>query len=554
MSGTVRPPSITSEADPRPPSVTGGGVGPSSAAGSGPRPQASRLNSVDGSGGRALSGADLPLVCPTCGVRYPPEFRVCPRDATTLDDAANDEEPDEMVGQSIANTYSIVRVIGEGGMGRVYEARHKRINSKRFAIKMLHPEFSRRTEVLSRFQREAEAAASISNHHVVEVYDVHRTEDGRPYMVGEFLEGVELADHLNAVGRLPLALAVRITRQLCDGMSAAHALGIVHRDMKPENVFLAGDLENPTTKVIDFGISKTGDSPGTQLTKTGMIMGTPSFMAPEQARGEKVTHLVDVYAVGAILYTMLTGQRPFDRSDPTATLTAVLIEDPPRPRSIEPSIPESVEAIVQRAMAKTPADRYATLAELDRALAPYDSLGEIAPAPGSRNAATNARATLDSAHVGDLEAASARPLLVILGSVGGVVALGAVLTLITAIVRMARGADANANLSGFEALVLILILVAGLAAPIALGIKHFRRTIWDNTARAVDLARQVKWPVLVGLAAYGFGSMVVRTIEAVFLRRAVGVAWPVWDIVMIGIAGAAIAGLYLAPRLDRRDG
>src|SRR6185436_17175969 len=123
---------------------------------------------------------------------------------------------------------------------------------------------------------------------------------------------------------------------------------------------------------IDFGISKIGDSPGTALTKTGMIMGTPAYMAPEQARGEKVDHRADIYAVGAILYCAVTGKRPFDRDDPTATLTAVLTQDPPRPRSIEPSIPEPLEMVIQRAMAKMPQDRYQTMAELDDELASYD--------------------------------------------------------------------------------------------------------------------------------------------------------------------------------------
>src|SRR5690606_25306147 len=142
----------------------------------------------------SLSGTDVPRLCPTCGLRYPVEFNVCPKDGATLTDAKADEVKDEFVGTTLAQTYAITRVIGEGGMGRVYEARHTRIAGKRFALKMLHPEFARQPEVLSRFQREAETAASIKNPHVIDVYDVDRTPDGRPYIVGELLEGQEFAE------------------------------------------------------------------------------------------------------------------------------------------------------------------------------------------------------------------------------------------------------------------------------------------------------------------------------------------------------------------------
>src|SRR5580698_6612843 len=297
-------------------------------------------------------------------------LKVCPRDASELSEVAGEAEQDELVGQTIASSYTIVRVLGEGGMGRVYEARHTRISGKRFAVKMLHPEYTRQPDVLSRFQREAEAAATIESPYVVDVYDVDRTADGRAFLVAEFLQGKEFASYLEEVGKMPVGGAVRIVRQVCKALTAAHGKGVVHRDMKPENVFLTGDLTQPIAKVIDFGISKLDDSPGTALTKTGMIMGTPSYMAPEQARGERVDHRVDVYAVGAILYCALTGQRPFDRGDPTATLTAVLTQDPPRPRSIEPSIPEALEMVIQRAMAKEPKDRYESMTDLDAALEP----------------------------------------------------------------------------------------------------------------------------------------------------------------------------------------
>jgi len=487
--------------------------------------------------------ADMPLLCPTCQARYPGEFKVCPRDATELVGAAGEQVVDELVGKTIHDTYQIVRIVGEGGMGRVYEALHTRIPQKRYAIKTLHPEFTRHPEVLSRFQREVEAAASIKSPYVVEVYDVDKTEDGRPFMVGEFLDGEELAEHLQRLGKLSVPAAVRIVRQLCSGLGIAHSLGIVHRDMKPENVFLTGDLSKPTAKVIDFGISKTGDTPGSQLTKTGMIMGTPSFMAPVQAKGEHVTHKADIYAVGAILYTLLTGRRPFDKPDTTATLTAVLLEEPPRPRSLEPSIPDGLEAIIQHAMAKDPAERYASLGELDDALGPY---GEDAGRVGSAHTMLAGPSSMSLSAIGgsrDAEASSSRPMFTLLAAVGGVSAVGLLLTLVSSVVRIARGSDAHANLTGTEAIAVIVLLAVSLAAPVILTVNYVKKSAWQNTARVVDLVKRFRWPVLIGLSAYGLGSLLVRVVETVILRRAVGAAWPVWDLVMVlfGVVGAAVA-------------
>jgi serine/threonine-protein kinase len=270
MSGTVRPPSDISLVS-----------SPSISVAS--RPRISVASSPDISVAHATtlsplsrnSSVDLVKVCPTCGLRYPAEFKVCPRDATELGDAQEAGETDDMVGKTIAATYTIARVLGEGGMGRVYEARHTRIGGKRFAIKMLHPEFTRQPEVLSRFQREAEAAATIDSPHVVDVFDVDRTADGRAFLVAEYLDGKEFAIYLEETGKMPVGSAVRIVRQICKALVAAHEKGVVHRDMKPENVFLVGDPAQPMAKVIDFGISKLDDRPGTALTKTGMIMGTP---------------------------------------------------------------------------------------------------------------------------------------------------------------------------------------------------------------------------------------------------------------------------------------
>jgi serine/threonine-protein kinase len=476
-----------------------------------------------------------PKACPACGVRYPAEFKVCPRDATALVEPEVAEAPDELVGVTLAGTYTIVRVIGEGGMGRVYEARHTRIGSKRFAVKVLQPELARQPEVLTRFQREAEAAAAITSPYVVGVFDVDRLPDGRPYLVADLLEGRELAEHLGVVGRLDVPTGVRVVRQVCRALAAAHARGVIHRDMKPENVFLTGDLAAPTAKVLDFGISKLGDAPGAALTKTGMIMGTPSYMAPEQARGEKVDARCDVYAVGALLYAVLTGRRPFETDDPTATLAAVLTRDPAPPRSIDPTIPEALELVIQRAMAKRPADRHASMDELEADLAPWDA--------GDRPAAAAARGEGGGATLAERSRSvrQARPLGATFAAIGLVWVGASAVTLFAGLLRLARGGGPQANLTGTEAALLLLGVGFALATPVALGVRWAARHVWPNSGRAVAFAARLRAPVAVGLGAYGLATLLVRLLDIVVLHRAVGVTWAGWD-ALLPLVGAAAAG------------
>ncbi|APR88175.1 serine/threonine protein kinase [Minicystis rosea] len=499
---------------------------------------------------------DLVKVCPTCGVRYPAEFMVCPRDASELNEVDAPEDEDELVGQTIAQSYTIVRVLGEGGMGRVYEARHTRIKGKRFAIKMLHPEYARQPEVLTRFQREAEAAATIHSANVVDVYDVDRTADGRPFLVAEFLEGKEFATYLEEVGKMPVGAAVRIVRQICKALQAAHDKGVVHRDMKPENVFLTGDPAQPLAKVIDFGISKVGDTPGTALTKTGMIMGTPSYMAPEQARGERVDHRADIYAVGAILYCALTGQRPFDRGDPTATLTAVLTQDPPRPRSLEASIPEPLEMIIQKAMSKRPEDRYPSMAELDADLAAYEpgeatTLMSLTPTTGGIRSTGSEFVRSASLDKQVRTVALARPMILLLSVLGTFWAAGSLVLAITGIIRLARGGGAKANLEVVDAILLSFGVLFTALTPVILAGRHLAKNVWGNSMKAVELAEKLRRPVVVGLSAYGFATLLVRLLESVLLRHAVGVAWPWWDVVLFAIGGIAAGGTYVLTMLEK---
>jgi eukaryotic-like serine/threonine-protein kinase len=317
--------------------------------------------------------------CATCGAVYPADFLVCPKDATSLEQHEGSSE-DPLIGEMLAGSFRVTRVLGEGGMGRVYEAQHVRL-PKRFAVKVMHEDLASRGQSVARFDREAQAVARISSEHVVDVVDVVRAQ-GRTCIVTELLEGEELGDFLRRVGKLPLPTAIAICRQICRGLAAAHAVGVVHRDLKPSNLFLVkreGGVAH--VKILDFGIAKFDD--GSKLTQTGAILGTPAYMAPEQALGSgDVDIRADVYAVGAVLYRMLTGAPPFPEDvDPTVALTRLLIEDPRRPRDLDRSIPAGVEALIQRAMARSPEARPATTQELDQLLATFDTTARDSTVP-----------------------------------------------------------------------------------------------------------------------------------------------------------------------------
>jgi serine/threonine-protein kinase len=516
-----------------------------------------------------MSGV-MPKACPTCQARYPADFKVCPRDAAPLVDAP-DDGTDPLLGVTLGDAYQVVRMVGEGGMGKVYEARHTRLSNKRFAVKMLHPEYARQPEVVARFQREAEAASGIAHPNVLDVYDVHHTEDGRPYMVGEFLEGEEFGEFLERAGKIPAGLAVHIARQICQALGAAHARGVVHRDMKPENVFLTGPLGHPTVKVIDFGISKVGDAAGTALTRTGMIMGTPSYMAPEQARGEKVDHRADIYAVGGILYRALTGQKPFDSDDPSATLTRVLTEEPERPRAIDPSIPQALELVIQRAMAKEPQDRHSSMAELEADLSPFDT--ELSPdhvSHGSlRMIATrgddtekvegSAKTVLVGAsapqagsqtnlHRATRDARMARPMIALLTVVAYFWVLAGLVDALAGIVRFSRGAG---TITKPEAVLITIGSLAATLTPLILWVRMLARG-WNNSVRALQLAEGMRRVTMVSICASGIGALTIRLIEVVFRGQPQEVAWAAWSLVLFGtsIFGGLVALLSL--KFERR--
>ncbi len=281
---------------------------------------------------------------------------------------------DPLVGKTLADTYIVESVIGEGGMGLVYLARHTRISHKRFAIKTIHVEFARDEEVLKRFKREAEAAALITNRHVVGVYDYGCTPDGRPFLVCEYVVGEELTEQLQRTGPLLVAEAVHIARQVCLGLAAAHEQGVVHRDVKPENVLLVHTQATLIAKLFDFGTSWLDD--GRTLTVAGEILGTLDYMSPEQALGTGIDHRADVYGVGMMLYVVLTDVVPFRRASAPETLTAMLTETAHPPSRYQLEIPPRLDEIILKAIAKKPCERFGTISALRDALAPFDPVVE----------------------------------------------------------------------------------------------------------------------------------------------------------------------------------
>ena len=260
---------------------------------------------------------------------------------------------EQYVGQVLDGRYRVERLLGEGGMGAVYEGRHVLVG-KRVAIKMLHAEYATSEEVLKRFYREAQAAAAIGHKNIIDIFDVGVTTANEPYIAMEYLQGEDLESLLDREGKVSVEAALGILEPALLALEAAHAKGIVHRDLKPANIFLLrDDGGSPVVKLIDFGISKVTGTGSTKLTQTGSLLGTPAYMSPEQARGDAdVDHRTDIYSMGVILYQMLTGELPFQGAHYNELLINVLTAAPRPPRKLEPSIPAEVEALVLRELDK----------------------------------------------------------------------------------------------------------------------------------------------------------------------------------------------------------
>src|SRR5258706_680144 len=276
-------------------------------------------------------------------------------------------------GDIIDGKYRIVRLLGEGGMGAVYEGENMRIH-RRVAIKVLHAGVAATGEAVARFEREAQAAGRIGSEHIVEVLDLGNLPSGDRYMVMEFMDGDALSTRIRNRGRLTPSECYPILHQLLEALSAAHGAGIIHRDLKPDNVYLLKSRGGKAdfVKLLDFGISKfnqlSGDS-GFSMTRTGAVMGTPYYMAPEQAKGSRdLDHRVDLYAAGVILYEAITGEVPFNADTFNELLFKIVLEAARPVEQIVPNIDANFAAIVNKSMAREPGARFQSAREFQQTL------------------------------------------------------------------------------------------------------------------------------------------------------------------------------------------
>jgi eukaryotic-like serine/threonine-protein kinase len=292
-----------------------------------------------------------------------------------------------MIGNEVG-PYRVLAKLGEGGMGEVYRARDTRLN-RDIAIKVLPASFASDSERRERFEREAQAIAALSHPNIVAVHDTG-TYDGQIYLVMELLQGETLRDRLKS-GPLPARKAIETGVQIARGLAAAHAKGLVHRDLKPENVFLLADGH---VKVLDFGLARavgtgTGASETVRVvTDPGTVMGTVGYMAPEQVRGQAIDQRADLFALGAVLFEMLTGQRAFRRDTPAETMTAILNDDPPEPSTVRSGLSPALDQIVRHALEKNPAERFQSARDVVFALESLSSAtsgpARVVAAPGRR--------------------------------------------------------------------------------------------------------------------------------------------------------------------------
>ena len=338
----------------------------------------------------------MPKVCPVCGTSYPDLNVFCPSDGSTLRAADSDGD---LIGSVVADRYLVTDLLGEGGMGKVYLARHVRLPLQA-AIKVLRPELLKDAASVARFNREAANASRIEHANVARVFDFGETSDGTVYLAMEYVAGRTLKDVLEKEGPLTLQRTAVLIRQVADGLDAAHRMGIVHRDLKPDNILVTVD-ENGVDrcKVVDFGIAKAvgGNEKEAGLTRTGFVVGTPEFMSPEQLLGTELDHRSDVYALALVAYTCLTLDLPFDRETPDRGMTARLMSAP-RPLAVvrnDLRWPGGLQAVLDQALEREPTKRTSSAGAFAKALefvtagpvasaAPAATAPAAAPAPAAK--------------------------------------------------------------------------------------------------------------------------------------------------------------------------
>jgi len=309
-------------------------------------------------------------ICPVCATQYRDDVRFCPNDGQTLRSSGPTED---LVGQVLADRYHIMKKLGEGGMGQVYLAEHVKMG-RRSAIKVMNPSMVHDPEAVARFNREAANASRISHAHVCAIYDFGETPDGLIYLAMEFIEGEPLTELIRQEGALPVSRAADIAIQVAAALQAAHDLGIVHRDLKPDNIMLARDRDGAdAVKVVDFGLAKAvgGEGGNQKVTRTGLVVGTPEFMSPEQLSGDKLDGRSDVYSLGLVLFNMLTGTLPFPADSVQEAMVKRLTDEPAELLEVRPDLhfPPGLQQILDSALARNPVDRYQSAAKFAHDLA-----------------------------------------------------------------------------------------------------------------------------------------------------------------------------------------
>jgi TPR repeat protein/serine/threonine protein kinase len=318
-------------------------------------------------------------VCPQCGGTFDLTARFCPADGSML---RLQSSSDDLVGQVLEGRYEIRRLLGEGGMGRVYLAEQIKMH-RLCALKVMRPEQMHEADAADRFGREAFNASRIVHPHVATIYDFGETNDGRLYIAMEYVDGRPLSELLAREGALPIDRAIDIGLQIGQALGAAHDLGIVHRDLKPDNVMLATTKTGrDLVKVVDFGIAKAAQGEGQTITRTGLIVGTPQYMSPEQIAGDPLDGRSDVYALGCILFKLLTGSDAFTGTG-QEILMRRLVEAPPRPKALKPDVPSALDDVVVRALARFPRDRFENADALSAALSAVKARAPEPPQPAA---------------------------------------------------------------------------------------------------------------------------------------------------------------------------